>query len=146
LRKQRQDNDAFDDVHLSDGFQAKQTPITKQSIKLTNQHKREKETKRKHAPEKARIAADKNTRTMNPIMMIPHKYKYRKTHPDNDPKTTTTTIRYSNVQNRDPQRDSQQLYCHSPSPNPKLAWTKDVKSFVQSGHEDLEHDGLYWCE
>lgn len=74
-------------------------------------------------------------------MMIPHKYKYKKSHPENDPNTTTTTIRYISTP-----KDSQQLYCHSPaSTSPKHEWKDDVKAFVRSGHAE-EYDGLCWCE
>lgn len=74
-------------------------------------------------------------------MMIPHKYTYKKSHPENDPNTTTTTIRYIGTP-----KDSQQLYCHSPaSTSPKHEFKNDVKAFVRSGHAE-EYDGLCWCE
>ena len=77
---------------------------------------------------------------MNPFMMIPHNYRYRKTHRADDPKITTTTIRYDNFQ-----KDPKQLYCHSPSKNSRPAWAKSVKAFISSGHAE-DFDGLCWCE
>ena len=74
---------------------------------------------------------------MNPLMMIPHKYKYRKTHPGNDPTATATTIRYINTQ----EQDQQKLYCHSPPISEK----KSANVFVQSSNVE-DYDAYSWFE
>eukprot|EP00535_Pseudo-nitzschia_heimii_P003753 CAMPEP_0197194002 /NCGR_PEP_ID=MMETSP1423-20130617/28454_1 /TAXON_ID=476441 /ORGANISM="Pseudo-nitzschia heimii, Strain UNC1101" /LENGTH=77 /DNA_ID=CAMNT_0042647351 /DNA_START=156 /DNA_END=389 /DNA_ORIENTATION=+ len=77
---------------------------------------------------------------MNPVMMIPHNYKYKKSHPNDNQTTLSTTKRYSGSQ-----KDLNQLRCHSPSKSSKPSWENNIKAFIEAGHVE-EYDGLCWCE
>ena len=113
--------------------------IQKKTLRVASKSRRN-NTKKSGRNEAKHRRHYKFKRTMNPIMMIPHNFKYKKSHPDDNPTTTTTKIHRSICQ-----EDPKQLYCHSPSENPKSAWAKNVNAFVKSGHVE-DYDGLCWCD
>mmetsp|Transcript_7457 Transcript_7457/g.18677 ORF Transcript_7457/g.18677 Transcript_7457/m.18677 type:complete len:80 (+) Transcript_7457:173-412(+) len=79
---------------------------------------------------------------MNPMMMVPHKYKVKKIHHSVDP---VAIPRNSNsVSMHRQQQQQQQLFCHSPSAL-NSSWTQSVQAFVESGHAE-DYDSLSWCE
>eukprot|EP00536_Pseudo-nitzschia_multiseries_P013677 jgi/Psemu1/35993/gm1.35993_g len=81
---------------------------------------------------------------MNPLMMVPHKYKIKKVHSlrQNNDEEHAAVARPGDPQQQH-QQQQQQLFCHSPSV-PSSSWTRTLRAFVASGHAE-DYDGL-GCE